>query len=63
MARRPSQQWLTVKDILDDLGIPRRTWQQWRELGRVPKYIKLPNGQLRVRRDDYETWLAQLERV
>ena len=43
-------EWLTVADILDDLGIPRRTWQRWRELGRTPEAIKLPNKELRIRR-------------
>ena len=34
--------WLTVTDILDDLGIHRRTWQRWRELGLTPEAIRLP---------------------
>jgi predicted site-specific integrase-resolvase len=62
MARRTSPQWLTVQEILDDLGIPRRTWQRWRKLGRTPKRMtRLPNGELRVRRTDYDAWLAELE--
>ncbi len=54
-------QWLTVAEILDDLGIPRRTWQRWRELGLAPEAIKLPNRELRIRRTVYEAWLADLE--
>ena len=61
MARRTSPQWLTVQEILDDLGIPRRTWQRWRKLGRTPKLTKLPSGRLRCRRADYDAWLAGLE--
>lgn len=53
--------WLTVAEILDDLGIPRRTWQRWRELGLAPEAIKLPNNELRIRRAVYEAWLADLE--
>jgi hypothetical protein len=53
--------WLTVAEILDDLGIPRRTWQRWRELGLAPEAIKLPNNELRIRRTVYEAWLADLE--
>jgi hypothetical protein len=53
--------WLTVADILTDLGIPRRTWQRWRELGRTPEAIRLPNKELRIRRSVYEAWLADLE--
>jgi predicted site-specific integrase-resolvase len=62
MARPKSPQWLTVQEILDELGIPRRTWQRWRALGRAPKRMtRLPNGELRIRRDDYDAWLAELE--
>jgi hypothetical protein len=54
-------EWLTVAEILKDLGIPRRTWQRWRELDLAPEAIKLPNGELRIRRSVYEAWLADLE--
>jgi predicted site-specific integrase-resolvase len=63
MARRKSQDWLSVQDILDDLGVPRRTWQRWRALGRVPKCKRLPNGELRIHRADYERWINSLEDV
>ena len=53
--------WLTVDDILADLGVKRRTWQRWRELGRAPEAIRLPNNELRIRRSVYEAWLAALE--
>ncbi|TYB47865.1 helix-turn-helix transcriptional regulator [Actinomadura chibensis] len=59
--RQPN--WLTVRQILDDLDIPRRTWQQWRALGRTPPCKRLPNGELRIRRTDYESWLDSLEEV
>jgi predicted site-specific integrase-resolvase len=62
MARRKSPEWLTVQEILDDLGIPRRTWQGWRKRGRTPQRMtRLPNGELRIRRTDYDAWLAELE--
>lgn len=60
------REWLTVAEILQILAdehgrpLPRRTWQQWRTDGRTPPAIRLPNGQLRVRRADFETWLAEL---
>ena len=43
-------EWLTVAEILEDLGVPRRTWQRWRELGLAPEAIKLPNRELRIRK-------------
>jgi hypothetical protein len=61
--KRNRDEWLTVPDILDDLGIPRRTWQRWRELGRTPEAIRLPNNELRIRRSVYEAWLADLGEV
>lgn len=60
---KPRSNWLTVQDILDDLGIPRRTWQRWRALGRAPRCKRLPNGELRIRRDHYEIWLDSLDEV
>jgi len=52
---------LTVDEICEDLGISRRTFYEWRAHGTGPKCIKLPNGQLRVRRADYERWLETRE--
>ncbi|PJN08902.1 excisionase [Streptomyces sp. CB01635] len=53
---------MTVPEILDELGgISRRTFYRWRELGLVPVAFKLPNGELRVRRSDFQTWLRKLE--
>jgi hypothetical protein len=52
---------LTVAQVLDELGIPRRTWQRWRELGVGPACIRLPNRELRVRRDVLTAWLQSME--
>jgi predicted DNA-binding transcriptional regulator AlpA len=50
---------LTVPELLDELGgVSRRTFFRWRELGRAPRCLKLPNGQLRVRRSDLTSWLG-----
>jgi predicted DNA-binding transcriptional regulator AlpA len=49
---------LTVDQLLDELGgVSRRTFFRWRELGRAPHCIKLPNGELRVWRSELMTWL------
>jgi predicted site-specific integrase-resolvase len=53
---------MTVRQVLDELGgVSRRTFYRWRELGYGPVAFKLPNGELRVRRSDFNTWLRQLE--
>ena len=58
---------LTVREILEDLAdedgkpLARSTWEEWRTKGTGPKCIKLPNGQLRIRRAEYERWLNTRE--
>ena len=52
---------LTIADICADLGISRSTFYDWRAKGRAPRCIKLPNGELRITRTEYERWLESLE--
>ncbi|MGW0290596.1 helix-turn-helix transcriptional regulator [Streptomyces tuirus] len=53
---------MTVRQVLDELGsVSRRTFYRWRELGYGPAAFKLPNGELRIWRSDFNTWLRQLE--
>lgn len=56
-----SRDKLTVADICADLDISRRTFYEWRAKGTAPKCIPLPNGELRIRRTEYERWLADRE--
>ena len=52
---------LTVRQVLDELGgISRRTFYRWREIGKAPKGIRLPNGELRIYRSDLDAWLESL---
>ncbi|WP_345650336.1 helix-turn-helix transcriptional regulator [Streptomyces siamensis] len=45
---------------LDELGgISRRTFYRWREPRIAPACIRLPNGELRVRRDVLNDWLEE----
>ncbi|MDQ4033923.1 MAG: excisionase [Actinomycetota bacterium] len=44
-----------------DLGVSRSTFYEWRTKGRGPRCIKLPNGEVRVNRGEYERWLTSLE--
>ncbi|WP_113705648.1 helix-turn-helix transcriptional regulator [Nonomuraea lactucae] len=56
MSRR--DELLTVPQVLDELGgVSRRTFYRWRELGRAPECIRLPNDELRVWRSDLLAWL------
>ncbi|MGW4421920.1 helix-turn-helix transcriptional regulator [Streptosporangium sp. NPDC004631] len=57
----PRAEKLTITDICEDLDISRSTFYDWRQKGRAPKCMRLPNGDLRIRRADYDRWLAGLE--
>ncbi|MFF7194120.1 helix-turn-helix transcriptional regulator [Streptomyces sp. NPDC008079] len=60
MARERVTGLLTVREVLDELGgISRRTFYRWRELGIAPACIRLPNGELRVRRSTLSAWLDE----
>ena len=52
---------LKLAQVLAELGISRSAFYRLRALGRAPHCLKLPNGQLRVRRADLDQWLADCE--
>lgn len=51
---------LTVDQLCEELQVARSTFYQWRQVGKAPRCIRLPNGAIRVRRDDLDAWLAAL---
>lgn len=58
---RRSRDKLTVGEVCDDLQVAQSTFYEWRTKGTGPRCIKLPNGQLRIRRSDLESWLSARE--
>ncbi|MFF4230072.1 helix-turn-helix transcriptional regulator [Streptomyces sp. NPDC001820] len=52
---------LTVPELCEELQVSRSTFYNWRQKGRAPRCIKLPNGDLRVRRSDLNHWLDDRE--
>jgi len=52
---------LTVHQICQELRVSRSTFYFWRQTGKAPRCIKLPNGQVRVRRADLDAWIAACE--
>ncbi len=52
---------LTVRELCTELKISRSTFYDWRQKSRGPRCIRLPNGDLRVRRCDLDEWLGQQE--
>lgn len=57
-ARCPS---LKLPDVLDEIGMSRSAFYRMRARGKAPKCIKLPNGQIRIRRNDLDNWLERHE--
>ncbi|MEV6234943.1 helix-turn-helix domain-containing protein [Saccharopolyspora shandongensis] len=55
MSRR--REYLNVDTLCSELGISRDTFYKWRAKGTAPRCTKLPNGELRVCRDDLDMWL------
>jgi predicted DNA-binding transcriptional regulator AlpA len=52
---------LTIPQVIAEVGVPRSTFYRWRQLRIGPPSIKLPNGQVRIRRSALEAWLSRLE--
>ncbi len=63
MPRSGQHEKLTIPEVCDELRISRSTFYYWRQLGTAPKCIKLPNGQIRVRRADLDAWITSREEV
>ncbi|MER7412581.1 MULTISPECIES: helix-turn-helix transcriptional regulator [Streptomyces] len=61
MSARVRDEKMTIKEILADLKVAPATFHRWRQLGKAPRAIKLPNGDVRIRRSEYERWLAERE--
>lgn len=51
---------LTVAQVLSLLDVAPRTFYRWREIGKAPKAVRLPNGELRIWRSDLLMWLERL---
>jgi predicted DNA-binding transcriptional regulator AlpA len=54
---------LTIAELCAELDVSRSTFYEWRVKGRAPRCIRLPNGELRIRRTELERWLDSCEEV
>jgi len=52
---------LTILEVCEELNVSRRTFYEWRAKKRAPRCIKLPNGEIRIRRIDLDNWLDACE--
>ena len=60
-AKFPYGDKLTIAEICADLEISRRTFYEWRAKNKAPRCLTLPNCNLRIRRAEYQRWLASRE--
>ncbi|MFJ2887833.1 helix-turn-helix transcriptional regulator [Streptomyces sp. NPDC087305] len=61
MSARALDEKLTVAEVITDLKVAPSTFYRWRQLGKGPRSIKLPNGDVRIRRSEHERWLSERE--
>jgi len=54
---------LTLAEVLAELKVPKSTFFRWKAIGVAPKTIKYPNGSLRIRRRDLDSWLESRTEV
>jgi predicted DNA-binding transcriptional regulator AlpA len=61
MSPAKSGRHLTLAEFCTEFDVSRSTFYDWRAKGRAPKCLKLPNGELRIRRTEVDRWAATLE--
>ena len=61
---RSDRGWMSLQDLCHELDVSPATAYKWSasgpESGRFPKFRKLPNGSIRIRRDWFEEWVNGL---
>ncbi len=60
MSPRPPK-LLRLPEVLAELDMSRAAFYRMRARGQGPRIVKLPNGQLRIRRTDLDNWLTSQE--
>lgn len=58
---RGTRTMLTLAEVCEELGVSRSTFYDSRAKRRAPRCIKLPNGDLRIRRTELDYWLDARE--
>ena len=49
---------LTIPEVCAELKISRSTFYYWRQTGKAPRCVVLPNREVRITRTDLNTWLT-----
>ncbi|MDT0451953.1 helix-turn-helix transcriptional regulator [Streptomyces hesseae] len=58
---RTRHETLTLPEVLAEIRMSRAAFYRMRARGKAPKCLKLPNGQIRVRRADLTAWFDACE--
>ena len=61
IARTAHRGHLTVAEVCAELGVARSTFYDWRAAKKAPPCFRLPNGDLRIRRAEFDRWLQSLQ--
>jgi predicted site-specific integrase-resolvase len=51
---------LTVSQVCEELQISKSTFNKWRMTGRAPTCKRMPNGSLRILRQDLDAWFDEV---
>lgn len=57
----PTTRMLTMVEALSELRMSRAAFYRLRARGNAPRCLKLPNGQIRIRRADLDAWFEGCE--
>ncbi|MFF4950587.1 helix-turn-helix transcriptional regulator [Streptomyces chattanoogensis] len=57
----PRSQKLKLPEVLEEINMSRAAFYRMRARGQAPKYSKLPNGEIRISREDLDAWWAKCE--
>jgi predicted DNA-binding transcriptional regulator AlpA len=60
-ARVIKDEKLKLPMVLEEMDVSRSAFYRMRARGKAPRCIKLPNGQIRVRRRDLDAWFEACE--
>ncbi|MFI1091829.1 helix-turn-helix transcriptional regulator [Streptomyces sp. NPDC020917] len=55
-SRTSARRSLKLPEVLDEIGMSRSAFYRLRARGKAPRCVRLPNGQIRVRRSDLDAW-------
>ncbi|MFJ9585072.1 helix-turn-helix transcriptional regulator [Streptomyces acidicola] len=58
---KADKQTLKLVEALAEIGVSRAAFYRMRARGQAPRHLKLPNGQIRIRRADLDAWFDACE--